>query len=478
MLVRELHGTALHTGTLAARALRGRALFDPGGPGPHDDPQDVPSAAAYLPLVGSRHVEDLPMAEAGPVLGMCCLSFDGPRSFSPEERAFLTMMAGRLGSTVQRIELSAGRQALAEVMQKRLLPATLAEVPRLSATTRYRPARTAGGAGGDWYDLLAMPDGRVALVLGDVEGHTLESAAVMGQLRTAVVAYVTEGHGPAALLERTDRLLSRLGTELLATCCVVALDTETGTAEVALAGHPAPLAQMSDGTVHRLWAPPNVPLGLHTRGPYGSREHTVPPGTVLVLYSDGLHERDRDDVRTRLDGFGPPAGTDLEHLADGLLRDTSDGRDDAALLLARYEGADGGQVPRVARMHIHRRDLRGVREARGFVHTCLYDWDLAELSDDLVLIASELVTNALIHAGSDVDLRLRVSGDRVRLEVRDSDSDPPIPTAYSLTDEGSARAEHGRGLYLVDALAHTWNTSPSGRGKTVWLEMDIPRTVD
>ncbi|MFF5499855.1 SpoIIE family protein phosphatase [Streptomyces aquilus] len=477
VLVRELHGTALHTGTLAARALRGRALFDPGGPGPRDRHHDGTCAAAYLPLVGSRHVEDVPMSETGPVLGLCCLSFDGPRSFPPEERALLTMMTGRLGETVQRIELSAGRRALAESMQKRLLPATLAEVPRLSATTRYRPARTAGGAGGDWYDLLAMPDGRVALVLGDVEGHTMESAAVMGQLRTAVVAYATEGHGPAALLERTDRLLSRLGTELLATCCVMALDTETGTAEVALAGHPAPLAHLPDGTVRRLWAPANVPLGLHTRGPFGSQEHTVPPGTILALYSDGLHEPDRDDVWARLDGLGPPAGTDLEHLADRLLQDTSDGRDDAALLLARYEGVDGGRMPRVARMHIHRRDLRGVREARGFVHTCLCDWDLADLSDDLVLIASELVTNALVHAGSDVDLRLRVSGDRVRLEVRDSDSDPPVPTAYSLTDEGSSRAEHGRGLYLVDALAHTWNTSPSGRGKTVWLEMDIPRTA-
>ncbi|MFJ3672491.1 SpoIIE family protein phosphatase [Streptomyces sp. NPDC090106] len=470
LLVRELHGAALHTDTFAVRALRGRALFDSGGPGPGD-------AAAHLPLVGSRHVEDVPMAKAGPVLGLCCLSFDGPRGFPPEERAVLTMMAGRLGATVQRIELSAGRQALAEVMQKRLLPAALAEAPRLTTTTRYRPAGTAGGAGGDWYDLIPMPDGRVALVLGDVEGHTLESAAVMGQLRTAVVAYATEGHGPAALLERTDRLLSRLGTELLATCCVVALDTETGAAEVALAGHPAPLAQLPDGTVRRLWAPPNVPLGLHVRDRYGSREYTVAPGAVLVLYSDGLHEPDRDDVRARLDGFGPPADTDLEHLADGLLRDTPGGRDDAALLLARYEGADGGRTPRVARLHIHRRDLRGVREARGFVHTCLCDWDLADLSDDLVLIASELVTNALIHAGSDVDLRLRVSGDRVRLEVRDSDSDPPVPTAYSLTDEGSARAEHGRGLYLVDALAHTWNTSPSGRGKTVWLEMDIPRAA-
>ncbi|MGW5497820.1 SpoIIE family protein phosphatase [Streptomyces olivaceoviridis] len=491
-LVSELHGGALHTGTPAARAMRGRALFVPGSPRPpstgrlpdaapgapssgvpRDGAGDGPHAAAYLPLVGSGHVVDLPMAGAAPVVGVCCLSFDGPRTFPPEERAVLTMMAGLLGAAVQRIRLGAARQMLAEGMQRRLLPAVLPEAPRLPTTARYRPAQAACGAGGDWYDVITMPDDRVMLVIGDVEGHTLESAAVMGQLRTSVAAYAAEGHGPAALLERTDRLLSRLGTELLATCCVVAVDTETGVAEVALAGHPAPLARLSDGTVRPLRAPANVPLGLHGRTPYRSQEHTLAPGTVLALYSDGVHEPDHD-VGARLDAGGRGAGADLEILADRLLADTPGRRDDAALLLARYEGADDSAAPRTARFHVHRRDLRAVRAARGFVHECLCDWGLADLSDDLELITSELVTNALIHAGSDVDLRLRAFGDRVRLEVRDADSDPPVPTAYSLTDEGSARAEHGRGLYLVDALAHTWNTSPSGRGKTVWLELDIP----
>ncbi|MEW2513005.1 SpoIIE family protein phosphatase [Streptomyces sp. NPDC046870] len=488
-LVAELHGGALHAGTPAARAMRGRALFVPGSAGapatgrvpdagPGDPSSGVPGggdgrhAAAYLPLVGSRHVVDLPMAGTAPVVGVCCLSFDGPRTFPPEERAVLTMMAGLLGAAVQRIQLSAARQALAEGMQRRLLPAALPEAPRLPTTARYRPAQAASGAGGDWYDVITMPDDRVMLVIGDVEGHTLESAAVMGQLRTSVAAYATEGHGPAALLERTDRLLPRLGTELLATCCVMAVDTGTGVAEVALAGHPAPLARLPDGTVRPLWAPANVPLGLHGRTPYRSQEHTLPPGTVVVLYSDGVHEPERDDIGARLGAGG--AGADLEILADRLLAGTPGRRDDAALLLARYEGADGSAAPRTARFHVHRRDLRAVREARGFVHECLCEWGLADLSDDLELITSELVTNALIHAGSDVDVRLRASGHRVRLEVRDSDSDPPVPTAYSLTEEGSARAEHGRGLYLVDALAHTWNTSPSGRGKTVWLEMDIP----
>ncbi|WP_051777578.1 SpoIIE family protein phosphatase [Streptomyces violaceorubidus] len=471
-LVRDLHGAAQHGDAPAARAARGRGLFltgDGSGDGGGRD------AAAFLPLVGSRHVLDLPLTDAEPVVGVWCLAFDGPRTFPPEERAVLTMMAGRLGSAVQRIELSTGRQALVESTQRGLLPAALAEAPGLTSTARYRPARDPGEAGGDWYDVITMPDDRVVLVIGDVEGHTLQSAAVMGQLRTAVAAYATEGHGPAALLERTDRLLSRLGSERLATCCVVALDTRTGTAEVALAGHPAPLARRPDGRVVPLTAPANMPLGMDVRTPYVSREHTLAPGTVLALYSDGLHEPEQDDVPLRLAAGERADGTDLEHLADLLLDGTPPRGDDAALLLARYEGAADGEESRTARFHVQRRDLGGVGEARDFVHDRLHAWGLEGLSDDAALVTSELVTNALIHAGSDVDLRLRVHGDRLRMEVRDSESDPPVPAAYSLSDEGRARAEHGRGLFLVDALADTWHTSPNGRGKTVWLEMDTSR---
>ncbi|MEV7077885.1 SpoIIE family protein phosphatase [Streptomyces sp. NPDC093516] len=467
---RELHGAAQHGDIPAARAARGRALFLSG-----DGVGDRTGAAVHLPLVGSRHVLDLPMDEGPPVVGVCCLSFTGPRVFPPEERAVLTMMAGRLGAAVQRIELSTGRQSLVESTQKRLLPAALAETPGLTTTARYRPARATDEAGGDWYDVITLQDDRVILVVGDVEGHALESAALMGQLRTAVAAYAGEGHDPAAVLERTDRLLARLGAERLATCCVVDVDTGTGAAQVALAGHPAPLALMPDGTARPLTAPPNVPLGLDGRGTFGSREHTLAPGTVLTLYSDGLHAPNDDDVRARLTTGDRGAGDDLELLADRLLEGAAGRGDDAALLLARYEGTGVGGPLRAARFHIQRRDLRGVGQARGFVHECLRDWGLSDLSADLTLITSELVTNALIHAGSDVDLRLRASGDRLRLEVRDSESDPPVPAAYSLTDEGSARAEHGRGLFLVDALAGTWHTSPNGRGKTVWLEMGIPR---
>lgn len=486
-LARNLHGSGLHSREPAAQAVRRRALVVSGDCGAlaveRRHPDDGSPSAAYLPLVGNRHVVDLPYIGRDSVVGVCCLEFGGPRRLSPEERAVLTMMAGSVGPAVERVELTRKRHVLAENLQKRLLPPVLSESPRLTTTARYEPASATSEVGGDWYDVIELPGGRVVLVVGDVEGHAIESAAVMGQLRGAVVAYATEGHRPTAVVDRTGRLFARLGTDLLATCCVVALDTAAGTAEVALAGHPPPLAMGPDGGVTVLQAPPNVPLGVSVPAPCRSRKHTLVPGSVLMLYSDGLVDACAPDptaaATTLLRTGSAAAGGNLEELADRVIAQMPGfhhRRDDAVLLLARYEGSDVRAASRTGHLHLQGHDLLGVKTARGFVDDALRAWGLEEMSEDLQLVVSEVVTNALIHAGSDVEVRLRVLRDNIRMEVRDSDSEPPVPSAFSLTEEGSAQAESGRGLFLVDALASAWNSSPSGRGKTVWLEMAIPGT--
>ncbi|WP_431961557.1 SpoIIE family protein phosphatase [Actinacidiphila sp. bgisy160] len=483
-MVRTLHGARLGARTPAAEAVGGHALFLSGGP-PRDEGSEWedagPRAAAYLPLaIGSRLVAEAP-ARNTHVVGVCCLEFAGPREFPPEERTVLGMMAGMLGATVERVELDARQREVAEHLQRRLLPSALAEVPGLATTARYRPAVTTVQVGGDWYDVIKVADDRMVLVVGDVEGHDLDSAAVMGQARTALISYATEGHCPAVVIDRTDRLLAELGTEQLVTCCVVALDTGDGTAEVALAGHPAPIVRRPDGSVDVLEAPPNLPLGVTAGHPYRSWEHTLSPGSVLMLYSNGLTDSATRDPGTcaqdLLHKGGRQAGTDLERLADRLVAQVSGPRwrrDDAVLLLARYEGAVGKGAPRTASLHVQRRDLHGVKATRAFVDEQLRSWSLAGMSDALQLIASEVVTNALIHAGSDVDVRLRAFDDRVRLEVRDSCGNPPVPSPLALDEEENAEAEHGRGLLIVEALAGQWNTSPNGRGKTVSLDLPIP----
>ncbi|MFE0627602.1 SpoIIE family protein phosphatase [Streptomyces sp. NPDC058864] len=483
-MVRALHGARLGARTPAAEAVGGHALFLPEGPPPDagSGRQDAgPPAEAYLPLVvGSRPVAVA--SEVDPhVVGVCCLQFAGPRTFPPEERTVLSMMAGMLGAAVERVELGARQREVAEHLQHRLLPPALSELPGLATTARYRPAVTTVQVGGDWYDVIKVSDERMVLVVGDVEGHDLDSAAVMGQARTALTSYATEGHPPAVVIDRTGRLLAELGTERLVTCCVVALDTGDGTAEVALAGHPAPVVRRPDGDVHTLDAPANLPLGVTARHPYRSCEHTLSPGSVLMLYSNGLTDSATGDpgacARDLLHAGGQEAGADLERLADRLVAEVSGPRwrrDDAVLLLARYEGAVGEGAPRTACLHVQRRDLHGVKAARMFVEERLRSWELADLSEALQLIASEIVTNALIHAGSDVDVRLRAFADHVRLEVRDSDGNPPVPSRLTLDEEENAEAEHGRGLLIVEALAGQWNTSPNGRGKTVSLDLPVP----
>lgn len=483
-LVRSVHGVRLDARTPAAEAIRGRPLFLSDGAAA-DAESDLPDgesgAQAYLPLIGSRHVISPPLTQTSQVVGVCCLAFEGPRDFPPEERAVMSMMAGLLGTAVERVELSTRQREIAEHLQRRLLPTTLSELPRLTTTARYRPATVTFKVGGDWYDVIKVPGHRTVLVVGDVEGHDLDSAAVMGQVRTALVSYATEGHRPAAVIDRTGGLLAALGTDLLVTCCVVALDTCDGTAEVALAGHPEPLACKPDGSVETLHAPANLPLGITARHAYRACEHTLPPGSVLMLYTNGLTDWSVRDpgthVRAVLGAASRAAGTDLEELADHLIAGASgpaQRRDDAVLLLARYEGAVGADVPRTASLQVQRRDLHGVKEARCFVDDHLRSWALTRMSDTLQLIVSEIVTNALIHAGSDVDVRLRAYADRIRLEVRDSDTNPPVPSPLALDEEENAEAEHGRGLLIVEALAGAWNTSPNGRGKTVSLDLPIP----
>lgn len=483
-MARNLHGTRLDASIAAAEAVRGGPVFCPvDGAEPSRDSLLVHSnlTEAHLPLTGTHPMLDMPLIGGKRVIGVCSLSFDRARRFPPEERAVLSMMSGLLGSSISRVELNAQHRATAEHLQRRLLPATLPELPRLTAAGRYRPASVTSKVGGDWYDVIRAPGERLVLIVGDVEGHNLDSAAVMGQVRTALASYAAEGHRPAAVIDRTGRLLAQLGTDLLVTCCVVALDTADGTAEVARAGHPEPLVRKADGSIVTLGSPANLPLGVTPQYAYQGCEHTIPARSVLLLHSDGLVGTEAADPAAEVERLFAAAdhdnGSQLEQVADRLMDDSEpwDRRDDAVLLLARYEGvADSGKPPRAAALHIQRRDLHGVKAARAFVDEHLRSWGLAELSDALQLATSEIVTNALIHAGSEVDIRLRVRADSVRLEVRDSDSDPPIPSPLALAEEENAEAEHGRGLLIVDAIAETWNTFPNGRGKTVSMDINIP----
>jgi serine phosphatase RsbU (regulator of sigma subunit)/anti-sigma regulatory factor (Ser/Thr protein kinase) len=420
----------------------------------------------------------LPLASAGQPAGTFVLYFDHPRRFPAEERAVLVTMAGLLAQSLERARQFEREHALARGLQQGLLPHTLPHRGELDTAARYVTATAGTAVGGDWYDIVTLPDGNLGLVIGDVEGHSTAAAANMGQIRSAVRAYAAEGHRPSDLLGRTNRLLTDLGSDLFATCCCVWLDLATGTAEVASAGHPAPLLRHPDGDVAVPEVPVGIPLGVAPDTVYQSVEVPLPAGTIVALYTDGLvhsHTLDvSDGTKALRDLLASAHDQHLEHLATRLTAITGEGdqrEDDAALLLARFIGAMPGTHQRVSRFRVARHNLAAVREVRAFLNRQLGQWGWQRVSHEVELVATELVTNALVHADSEVDIRLREYPDRIRVEVRDSDPRPPLPAPITASAARESESEHGRGLIIVESLAASWGNSPSGRGKSVWFEM-------
>ncbi|MFJ9822681.1 SpoIIE family protein phosphatase [Streptomyces sp. NPDC101151] len=478
--VRRMHGDRIdgHRPETAVLINRAPLFFET----PHDLESRYPGTAEEE----LRSWAFLPISASGQLAGGCVLGFEHHHRFTPEEQTLVMMMTDLLGSALARARMAEQAHLLAESLQKKLLPRILPEVPAVLTTARYLPARTSAGLGGDWYDEITLRDGRIVLVVGDVEGHSIDSSVVMGQLRSTVRAYATEGHSPGNVLARTNEFLARGDSELIATCCLVCLDVASGEAELASAGHPAPWLLLPDGQVVPVGMPANLPLGVRPEIGYRTTDLVLKPATVLMLYTDGLAEGWPSDVvelaGDLLRGVGDRPQVSPEELADRMVAEILESeqrRDDVALLLARYEGSQLGPRRHVGTMAIERHDLKGVKQARRFIREQLHVWDLDEVRDDVELLASEVVTNALIHADSSVDVRLREYPDHLRLEVRDADPTPPVPSAVTATDEANAWAEHGRGLLIVDELASQWGKSPSGRGKTVWFDMPrTPRTGD
>ncbi|GAA3834260.1 SpoIIE family protein phosphatase [Streptomyces chiangmaiensis] len=417
----------------------------------------------------------VPIAAGSRPTAACALGFDGPVDLSADEQAVLMMMANLLGPTLARARLSQAEQSLAESVQLKLLPQGVQGPPGVATAARYVPG-CASGMGGDWYDLISGDNAQIGLVIGDVEGHSIDSSVIMGQLRTAVRSYLMEGHRPAGALERTNRLLTQLDTDLLATCCIVAVDTADGTVELASAGHPAPVIRYPDGSVVAADAPAGLPLGVDLDARYTSIGMSLPPHTVLMLYTDGLTKSSSTELTAEslLASLGRTGATQPDRLLDlvlGARREEPVRRDDIALLIAEFEGA--GSRPDTGRLSIRRHNLEGVKTARVFVRQQLQGWGLDKYVDDLEIMTSEVVTNALVHADSDVDLRVKAYEDCVRVEVRDTDPTPPVPEPIALSNEPGFESEHGRGLVIVEALASGWGNLPCGRGKTIWFEQAV-----
>ncbi|MFG3016460.1 SpoIIE family protein phosphatase [Streptomyces cinerochromogenes] len=336
-VVRRFDGLPLSERTPGTQALNSGvpAFFDSREqlerlyPDRHETPDGF-AAWAYLPLIAS-----------GRPVGTCVLAYAEPHAFPTDERAVLTSLGGLIAQALERALLYDAKHRLAHGLQQALLPHSLTPPPGIEAAARYLPATHGMEIGGDFYDLVPSHP-LAAAVIGDVQGHNVTAAGLMGQIRTGVRAYTTVGQAPHEVMSSTNRLLIDLGTDLFASCLYLRLDPARGRAVMARAGHPPPLLRRPDGRVRVLDLAGGPLLGIEAEAVYPTTEVSLAPGAVLVLYTDGLVESPGVDIEDALAGLGTlladVGDQPLESLADEVLRHSAAARqrrDDVAVLLLR-----------------------------------------------------------------------------------------------------------------------------------------------
>ncbi|WP_069772259.1 SpoIIE family protein phosphatase [Streptomyces sp. LUP30] len=423
--------------------------------------------------VGAGGLAVLPLPAKGQVAGVCLVGWERRHEFVPEERSLLTATAALVGQALKRAHAHDAEQELATMLQRSLLPRRLPELPGGTAVARYLPAKRGLQVGGDWYDVIALSEDRVALVIGDVQGHSAGAATIMGQMRTAVRAYAMEGHPPDVVVSHANRLLVAMETDLFATCCYAELDMEEGNTLFVRAGHLAPLVRRPDGVTEEIEVAGGPPLGILAEADFPMTAVELAPGTVLALVTDGLVEAadlplDEGMRRTRA-ALAAADPADPGAMADELLGDAGRREDDVALLLLRYDGMKTRPI-RAGWMVWRLPDA--VMHARRFTARTLRRWKVQETADAVLLVVSELVTNALVHTQGPVRLDLILRGDRVRVCV--SDSSPRAPAKPVIVDWESTG---GRGLLLVEAMSDSFGSVPVAGGKQVWSEIAVAEGV-
>ncbi len=364
---------------------------------------------------------------------------------------------------------------IAATLQRALLPDGLPSVVGVSLAAHISPGGGGTRVGGDWYDVIALPGGRVGIVVGDVAGHGVDAAARMGELRSVARAYALEGHAPVALVERMNGYHAALGADLMTTMLFAILEIDSGRLRFVNAGHPPPLIAGTDGATQVIDGA-GPPLGVLDTWRYEERVATLAPGTTALVYTDGLVERRGERLDTglgRLRDAVARGGTPEEMVAAALSACDADAADDDVTLVAVRGEALLGPVARLrlspdpeALTSLRRLTARWLHEAgaeRDEVH-------------DLVMAANEAWQNALEHGTNfarttvGVDLEVDDHGE-VSITVRDAGS----------RDRAPSDPDRGRGIELMRALADEVTLELAPHGSTVRLRRALrsprPRTA-
>lgn len=430
----------------------------------------------------------VPMSARGAVLGaVVFVRFKRPHGFETDDVLLAEEIVARAAVCIDNARRYTRERTTALALQRSLLPQRLPVLGAVEAVSRYLPASGHTVLGGAWFDVIPLSGARVALVVGDVQGHGLHSAVTMGRLRTAIRTLADLDLSPEELLTHLDDQVSRfqdedgegLSGKAAGTTCVFAVfDPISRLCVVARAGHPPPALASADGRVEVLDLPGGPHLGLGG-APFESGEVTLTDGDLLVLYSDGLVKSWDQGIDVGIGRLrealsdaqiAPPAG--LSHPGHGLddVCDAVIGRlvpyrphDGVALLVVRVRGLNPDhhvtwELPPEPEV---------VGRARTLAARKLADWGLEELEFTTELVVSELVTNAIRYGSPPIQLRL-IRDRRLICEVSDDSSTSPHVRRALDTDEG------GRGMFMVAQVAQLWGTRYHARGKTIWAAQPLP----
>jgi anti-sigma regulatory factor (Ser/Thr protein kinase) len=428
--------------------------------------RDFPELAVRLRRFGTRSVASVPLVVEDTCLGGLLICFGEAQSYEVQQRGFLAAFAAQAAHALRRGMAYHVQRSVSEELQRSLMPHSFPDFDGLEFGAHYRAGGGHVDVGGDWYDVMPLPDGRVAVSLGDVMGKGVQAAVVMSEVRTATRAYALLDPSPSVVLERLDRLVGAASAGEQVVTMVYGPELQ-----LAIAGHPPPLLVPPEDPPVLLDVPSGPALGI-AAGPWPSSIVPMEKGGCLLLYSDGLVEsRERDlfagidrlrETVADLDGRRRNARELCARVAEALVPDESS--DDVTLL------AIAAVQPRATVAQALPADPTAPGKARRFVVDVLRSWSVDEdVVDRAELCASELVTNAVIHSGTRPTLTIQNDGTCLLLMVQDQGSHNRVRPV----DDAAPDVVSGRGLSLVQAISSAWNVEQSTDGTLVWCELEL-----
>ncbi len=431
--------------------------------------EGFPTVADELARTGAKSFLLVPLVAARRTNALLLASWRHGQRVSRDDRSLVEVLAAQAAQALDRARHFESEQTIAETLQRSVLPVSLPRVDGVQLAARYLPGTAHLDVGGDWFDAVTLPDGKLALVVGDVVGKGVQAAASMSQLRNAIRAFSVEPLKPSSALARLNRLAEAALDTSFATVAYLVLDPQTGICRLASAGHPPPLVAFPDGRVEFLERARGLPLGTGIDSRYRQQTIELPAGAIVLLYTDGLVERrgrSIDDGLADLRDAVAEASKDPDRLLEHVLEHvvgTGERGDDIALLAARVLPVAPRELE--LRVPVTFGSMELVRDAmRAWLRGAS-----AERADteDVVLATWEACANAIEHAvdpaGDVVSIRASLDDSRVRVVVRDSGTWAP----YSI------REDRGLGLLLIEALSSSFDVSQDAEGTTVTLEKQL-----